>query len=353
MSRSIKVGIFTLVGLILAGIATFMIGDTEQLWTRKVTFHAAFADVAGLKPGSPIRMGGVDIGRVDTLSHAADMEDRKIYVTLQVAQAVAPRIRVDTKAQILNKGLLGDKMVDLSTDGKGPPLEPGGTIPTIEPLDFTSTLGTIANKAEHAIENVDQTTDVLNDPKLHADIKATVEDLRIVLDGLAKSDSAAHRLLLDPNEGAKLDRVLNNLDVSTQQLNASLVDVRDMTARVRSGPGLAHALVYDGELSQNASGALAEVHKDLEAIRTGNGIAHALLYGDDKNQHVMANVDAMSEDLRAIVHDIRQGKGTLGAFLVDPSVYEDIRSLVGNVERNEVLRALVRYSIKADEAQKK
>ena len=57
----------------------------------------------------------------------------------------------------------------------------------------------------------------------------------------------------------------------------------------------------------------------------------------------------MSDDLRAIVHDVRQGKGTLGALLVDPSVYEDIRALVGNVERNEVLRALVRYSIKADE----
>ena len=46
---------------------------------------------------------------------------------------------------------------------------------------------------------------------------------------------------------------------------------------------------------------------------------------------------------------VAKGKGTLGALLVDPTVYEDIKSAVGNVERNEVLRALVRYSIKADE----
>jgi phospholipid/cholesterol/gamma-HCH transport system substrate-binding protein len=57
----------------------------------------------------------------------------------------------------------------------------------------------------------------------------------------------------------------------------------------------------------------------------------------------------MSDDLRVIVHNLREGKGTLGALLVDPSVYEDIKSVVGNVERNQVLRALVRYSIKADE----
>jgi phospholipid/cholesterol/gamma-HCH transport system substrate-binding protein len=44
--------------------------------------------------------------------------------------------------------------------------------------------------------------------------------------------------------------------------------------------------------------------------------------------------------------DIRAGRGTLGALLVDPSLYEDIKTLVGNVQRNEVLRALVRYAIR-------
>ena len=80
MSRSIKVGIFVLAGIILAGVATFMIGDTEQLWNRKVEYVAAFADVAGLKPGSPVSMGGVDVGRVGTVAHAADVNDRRIYV---------------------------------------------------------------------------------------------------------------------------------------------------------------------------------------------------------------------------------------------------------------------------------
>ena len=353
MSRSIKVGVFVLAGLILAGIATFMIGDTEQLWNRKVEYRAASQPTSGsgLKPGSPVRMGGVDVGRVDEVAHAKDVGDRRIYVKFAIVKSESPRVLADTKAQILGKGLLGDKMVDLSTDGKGAPLGPGGTLPTTEPVDFTSTLGVLAAKADHAMTNVDQTTDMLNDPKLHDDIKSSVEDLRLILDGVARKDSAAHRFLLDPSEGVKLDRALTNLEASSDQLNAVLADARDMTAHVKTGPGLAHALVYDGEVSANAAGTIAEVHKDLEAIRTGNGLAHSLIYGDDNTQHVMGNVNAMSDDMRAIVHDVRQGKGTLGAFLVDPSVYEDIRSLVGNVERNEVLRALVRYSIKANEAE--
>jgi phospholipid/cholesterol/gamma-HCH transport system substrate-binding protein len=61
----------------------------------------------------------------------------------------------------------------------------------------------------------------------------------------------------------------------------------------------------------------------------------------------------MSEDLRTIVAQMKEGKGTIGGLLVDPTIYEDLKSAVGNVERNQVLRALVRYSIRADESKPK
>jgi phospholipid/cholesterol/gamma-HCH transport system substrate-binding protein len=57
----------------------------------------------------------------------------------------------------------------------------------------------------------------------------------------------------------------------------------------------------------------------------------------------------MSDDLREIVSNVKAGRGTIGGLLVDPSVYEDVKALVGNLERNQVLRALVRYSIKQNE----
>ena len=155
--------------------------------------------------------------------------------------------------------------------------------------------------------------------------------------------------LRSKNDADRIDSILANTQSTTAQLDAMLGDLHDVTLHVRQGPGIAHALVYDGDLSANAAGSLAEVHKDLEQIRTGNGLVHALVYGDTDSQHLMTNVNAMSDDLRAIVSNMRNGKGTLGALLVDPSVYEDSRASLGNVERNQVLRALVRYSIKQDD----
>jgi phospholipid/cholesterol/gamma-HCH transport system substrate-binding protein len=84
-------------------------------------------------------------------------------------------------------------------------------------------------------------------------------------------------------------------------------------------------------------------------VREGNGPAKSLLYGDDRSQELMGNLNAMSRDLRQIVANVKAGKGTVGALLVDPSVYEDIKLVLGNVDRNKALRALVRYSIKQDE----
>ncbi len=75
-----------------------------------------------------------------------------------------------------------------------------------------------------------------------------------------------------------------------------------------------------------------------------------MLYGDSEQQQIVGNLNQMSHDMRDIVAGVKAGRGTLGALLVDPSVYEDMKLVLGNVQRNDVLRALVRYSIKQDEA---
>jgi phospholipid/cholesterol/gamma-HCH transport system substrate-binding protein len=345
MSKSIKVGVFVLSGLILLGIAVFMIGENRNLWDPKMKYQAAFFDVAGLKPGAPVRMGGVDIGTVTDVGHGEKVEDTRVYVTLSVTKRESVRVREDTVARVVNKGLLGDKMIELSSDGKEKELGNGKMLKTEEPIDFgkyVAKFEEIANKASKAVDNIEVGTRPLADPKFAEDLKTVLHNVREVTDGLAHNDSVLHRVVMDPHEGQKFDAILTNMQLATN-------DLHDLTTHLRTGPGLAHAIVYDGQMTGDVAGSLAEVHKDLRQIREGNGLVHTLVYGDTDTQHLMTNVNAMSDDLREVVHGLKTGKGTLGALLVDPSVYEDIKAVVGNVERNQVLRALVRYSIKADE----
>ncbi len=206
-------------------------------------------------------------------------------------------------------------------------------------------------KANGVLANLQEATGAFSDPQFTRDLKGAVGSTHDLLDGIAHKDGFAHRIIYSKDDADRIDSILANTQGSTAQLNGILADWNDVSLHVKQGPGLAHALVYDGDMSASASNSLAEVHKDLEHIRTGNGLIHSLVYGDTDTQHLMTNVDAMSDDMRAIVANIRGGKGTLGALLVDPSIYEDLKSLIGNVDRNQVLRALVRYSIKQDDMQ--
>ncbi len=360
-NRTLKVGMFVFFGIVLSTIAVFTIGDSRRVWDRKVLYHAAYDDVVGLRPGSVIRMGGIDIGSVEAVEHGKDIADPKVYVTLDIVREEQGRIRLATVATIEGKGLLGDKMVQLTYDakvadklrkeGKDPnaPLPPEGWMQTAPTPDLVGDAARAATGAKFAMENLQKATEGIADEKFKEDLHGTVAALREILEGVSKHDGVAHRLIFDQEEAKRMDRILANLDATSANLARVSADARDVTTQVKSGPGLAHAVLYDDQLAQGVTGSMVELNKSLAAVRTGNGLAHSIVYGDDQTQHLMGNVNAMSDDLREIVANLKAGRGTVGALLVDPTVYEDIKSLVGNVERNQVLRALVRYSIKQNE----
>ena len=355
-NRSVKVGVFVIVALALAITAVFLIGDNRRQWDRKMTYHGRFNDVVGLRNGSAVRMGGIDVGQVSEVKHAEKAEDAQIYVTISVARNEARRVRPDTIMKVVNKGLLGDKMVELSggDPAKAPAADDTFIVSEEDPSDMAkaiSQMSSAAKKADQTMDSVKRTSEALSDPQLSEDIKGSVKSLRAILDGVANNkDGAAHKAIFDPEEARRIDRILSNLDATSANLAAATGDAREVTARAKSGPGLVHTLVFDDQLGTSTTGTMVELNKSLAALRTSNGLGHAIIYGDDSTQHVLGNVSAMSDDLREMVANMKAGRGTLGGLLVDPSVYEDIKALVGNVERNQVLRALVRYSIKQNEA---
>ena len=350
--RTLKVGVFAAGALVLAIVAVFLIGDNRRAWDSKKKFIGKFTDVAGLKSGSPVRLGGIDVGSVTSVKHHDAADDPLIYVTIAVAKSEAIRVKPDTKMKVVGKGLLGDKMIIL--EGGDPLLPPAydGTFiaSESEPRYLMARMDEISKKADLTMDAVQRTSESLADPQMADDLKGSVKALRTILEGVANNkDGAAHKLVFDPEEGKRIDRILVNLETTSANAARASADAREIAARAKTGPGLVHTLVYDDQLAAGTTGTMVELHNSLKALRTGNGLGHAIVYGDDSSQHVMGNMSAMSDDLREIVANMKAGRGTIGALLVDPTVYEDIKSLVGNVERNEVLRSLVRYSIKQSE----
>lgn len=355
--REVKVGAFVLAGLLCIGVIIFLIGDDKQMFSERVHYKTAFGDVQGLKRGSSVRMGGINVGTVEELGYGPNPKDTAIYVEISIVEREAPRIRTDTVATITGKGLLGDKNLDLSVGSPSkPPLKAGGVIQAEEPQDFTQmldSLNRVSTKVEKVVGHLEVATQGIANDNFQKDVQQAVGSLSNILKSVDEGDGYAKRFLNDPEEAERLSRVVQNLDETTRELNRAARGISVLVERINTGPGFAHDLVYEdnaGKALAQFGGAADEIGTTLRGIREGNGMAKSILYGGDESDQMVANLNAASTDLRSIVADLRAGKGTLGALLVDPSVYEDVKLLLGNVDRNKTLRALVRYSIKRDEA---
>lgn len=349
----LKVGIFVLFGLVLAALVIFLLGDTRRVFEKAVTYRLAFEDIAGLKRGAPVQMGGMLVGHVERIHYAKDPKDPHIYVEIEVVAEAAPRVRTDSVASITNKGFLGDKMLLITRGEASDPVAPGAELRTEEPSDFMKALGEMKGDAQSTMSDVKRVAKELADEKLHADLRSAVKKVDTLLGQVTEGEGYPRHFLTDPEEAKRISRTIDNLDRTSAELAASLREFRLIAEQVRTGPGFAHDLLYGDGMKKPVEQiglAAEEVGLALRQVRTGEGLAHDVLFGGKSGAgDAVGNLTAITADVRDIVRGIKEGKGTLGALLVDPSVYEDVKRLVGNVERNAVLRSLVRYSIQQND----
>lgn len=337
--------------LTVAAVLVFTIGGRKNVFSSKETYRTTFASVGGLRPGSSLSMAGVNVGTVgDVELH----DDGRVYVQLNVNEAYVPLVRVDTVASIGSKGMLGDKIVDLSI-GRGRPLAPGGTMRSSEPMDLgqiATQAGAIMVETQAVVTNLRSATGVLGDPAFQQDMRTSMHSLAEILRMTEQSDGTVHRLISDPQLADELEHTLGNVQTATAELSRTMRSARAVVDEVEHGDGTAHELIYGQEgtrLVASLADTASETSQMLTAIRTGDGTVHDLIY-EHQADELIANATEAVGELNTILRNLREGRGTIGALLTDSTIYDDVKRLIGDLGRNEILRALVRYSIRNDEA---
>jgi phospholipid/cholesterol/gamma-HCH transport system substrate-binding protein len=131
-SRAIDIstGLFVLLGLVsIAFLVT-------QITSKEVGFHsdtyrlkAQFENVGGLKPGAPVTMSGVTIGRVERIKY--DMAAFTAVVTLRIDEEFN-KIPNDSDASILTSGLLGGQYIGISPGGSEEVFKDGDRIEFVQ-----------------------------------------------------------------------------------------------------------------------------------------------------------------------------------------------------------------------------
>ena len=96
---------------------------------------------------------------------------------------------------------------------------------------------------------------------------------------------------------------------------------------------------------------LVESLEDLtDDVKNEDSLVNALLYDPSKKQ-ILDDLLETTEQLKDTIGNIEHGDGTIALMMRDPTLYEDIRSLVGGAQRNKLLRTYIRRTI--EEAEKR
>lgn len=298
---SLTVGGLVIASLAALAVAILSLSSQEGVWQPRYRLVAYFENVQGLISSAPVWLSGKRVGRVESVAFGAQGGERAVKVVLQIDRGVRDRIRSDSLASIGTLGLLGDRYVEVSMGtSEGAVLEEGAELQTQSPVD----LNLVIARGTRALDDIGELTRNLN---------AVVSEFR-------------------DERGAR-------------QIADAVGALGDIVGEVQDGHGLLHSLIYDpyeGEGVESIGRSLATLEGILDEVAGGEGILHSLIYDAPAEQDVVLHALQAASQLNSILAKIDSGEGTLGLMLNDPTLYEDLKLLVGGAKRSAVVRAMIR-----------
>ncbi len=122
--RDLLVGVFVLAGFAALAYLSISLGGLTYTGPGGLVLYATFDEVGGLATRSPVVIGGVRVGEVESI--VLDSEEFRARVKLNLDPDL--KLPDDSSASIYTQGVLGDQYVSLQPGASEDLLGPGQEI---------------------------------------------------------------------------------------------------------------------------------------------------------------------------------------------------------------------------------
>jgi phospholipid/cholesterol/gamma-HCH transport system substrate-binding protein len=283
-------------GLIILGIL-LEVGEKWNPFEKNVPYKTFLTSITGLKVGDPVRLAGVDVGRITKIRILTD----RIEIDFEVKPGTM--VRTDTVAGLRLTNLLGGQFLGLSFGTPTAPLLPAG--------------GTVAGKD---VANIDIIVDNVSD--LTQDAKALITSL-------------------NRNQEEVLRKISGMLDDNRGNLKGAIANINSITEKMDRGEGSLALLLNDKKLYADASATMASLNGVAGKIERGEGTLGKLVNDDTFYRDasaVVADLKAGVKDLNAgmknvndITGKINRGEGTIGKLVNDETMYNRLNDATKDI----------------------
>ena len=315
----LKVGLISIFAIVMTLVLVFLLSGEGGFSWQQYGLKTTFDNIAGLKPGAPVRVAGVEVGSVEDV----EFRGNRVEVAMTVNEDYSRLITTESVASLGSVSLLGEAAVDITAAGSG------SAIPEWGYVKSGPAVGSLTDVATQATEGIEELTAVL------ADIRAgrgtigqlmTNDSLYRELNNLV---AAAEEVARNVSSGrGTIGRLANN-PAAAQALEATMQNLQDVTARIRAGEGSIGKFLTDDSLSRNLTSMATNVDAITGRLSKGQGTAGALL----TERELYDRMNSMMSRMDQVTAALQKGEGTAGQLLHDKQLYENMNATMAELRK--------------------
>lgn len=264
-----KVGLMAIATLVAVVYMSFSVTSNQSGFGDYVTYRTIVQDASGIFPKTPIKVAGINAGRIRNI----ELQGNNALITFEVLEEIG--ITQDSRLRVKTVGFLGDKYLEIAI---------GRSSEMLEPMGFL-----IADESGGMEDLLDDAGAVLKD------VKTMTQSFKEVF---APKD-----------EAPPMKEILDNMKSLTSSLDETMTGNKDRLKEI----------IFNIE----------KLTKSL-AEETDKQVADSSV---SKLRDILTKTQSLTGDLNLLVHDIRQGKGTMGKLLVEEEIADEVRQTLAGVKK--------------------
>jgi phospholipid/cholesterol/gamma-HCH transport system substrate-binding protein len=353
LSMEMRVGIFTLVVLAFLSFGLFWLNG-GRFMERGYPVEIKFARVDGLRPGAPVKLSGVDVGRVKKIFFTPDQN-------VMVVIWLRPEFRVTegSQAVITTAGVIGEKHLEIRPGKSQKPLPSGQRLVGVDPIATEDFYRIVSDILVDLKDMTNSFKTLVDDEETMASLRNSIKQINTITANLQTFTEQLNNVPLE-SMVAKLDRTLTNIESITSSAEPGIKAIVSevTTASEQLTTVLVKANRFMDELNGDSQ-ATEDIRHILELTESTMANIESLTYTlaqekdrvgplMDEAENAIGSISSAANSIEQMVNDLSSseegGKPTsLKKTLQETS--ELVRKANGYVTALERMRHRVGYTI--------